>query len=270
MIKTVYSHKIYSLHEDLSNHLLKDTLHSKFNPFIEAHFIISHGIVSFKHCMVAFLPFGVIGRHQVLVRMRHSKFLRSLKCPVQHTREVTQHHNTILVRICFCEQLKKEPVKLRIFSTTDDNSSFNKPCELFQATVVKNWMCSQCGSPSNYMFHTEFQPLIHSDHPCALQVHGVEHLLPGLLLLNLCLVQLCIHRSISILPWDRGSHVDKFGEGTFAYKTISVGVDIHKHLDKTMVELGMSVTLLIFNSLFDEPNEILLGLIEASNIGCCE
>ena len=45
------------------------------------------------------------------------------------------------------------------------------------------------------MLHTELVPLVKCDHSCALKVHGVEHVLPGQLLL-FCLVQLRIHRSI--------------------------------------------------------------------------
>merc|ERR550519_830226 len=117
----------------------------------------------------------------------------------------------------------------------------------------------------NIMLHAEFDPLVHSDNTRRLQVHGVEHLLPGLLLLRFGLVQFGIRRSISIHPWDRSGNINEFGEGSSANPTILVCVSVYKHLDKTMV--CIRVTLLILDGSLDKPDEILLGLVETSNVG---
>ena len=45
-------------------------------------------------------------------------------------------------------------------------------------------------------------------------------------------------------------------------ETDLVGVGIHKHLQQRVVELGVAVALLVRHGLLDEPDEVLLGLVE--------
>merc|ERR1712227_622070 len=94
------------------------------------------------------------------------------------------------------------------------------------------------------------------------RIHGVKHLLPGSILLGFSLVELRICWSISISSGHRCSIIDQLGEGSSADETILIGVCIHKQLQERMVHLGVRVTLLVVDCLLDEPDEVLLGLVE--------
>merc|ERR1711942_271583 len=83
----------------------------------------------------------------------------------------------------------------------------------------------------------------------------------------LSLVQFGISRSISIGSWHGCSSINELGERSLADETILVGVSINKELKQGMIQLRVRVALLVLDGLLDEPDEILLGLVEGVNWG---
>ena len=100
------------------------------------------------------------------------------------------------------------------------------------------------GSIGKGVFHAELVPLAMCAHSCALEVPGIEHFLPGLLLPLL-------RRTVSIPLGDGGSHFDQLRGGGLADLAVHVGVIIPEHLQQPIVELS--------GGLFHEPDEVFPG-----------
>ena len=79
------------------------------------------------------------------------------------------------------------------------------------------------GCLGNDVLQAELQPFVKCDNSSSLQVHGLEHLLSGLLLVLPCLIQLSVGRGIAVFPRDGERNVDQLREGFFADQPDSVG-----------------------------------------------
>ena len=99
------------------------------------------------------------------------------------------------------------------------------------------------------------------------QIHGVEHLLSGGVLLLLVLPHIGVGWSVAVGPGHGGSLVNQVGEGSSADQPVLVGVGIHEHLQQGVVQLGVAVALLVRGGPLHEPDEVLLGLVEGADSG---
>ena len=125
----------------------------------------------------------------------------------------------------------------------------------------------QSGSLGHDMLQTVGQPFIKGDHAGRFLVHGVKHLLPGLLFVLLRLVQLAVLGSESVGPGQSSGSVHQLGERFLADQTVIVGVSFGKHLQQAVVQLGVTVALLVSHRLLHPPDEVLLGLVERGHGG---
>merc|ERR1719347_2121459 len=128
--------------------------------------------------------------------------------------------------------------------------------------MVNDGMRIHGGSLGSDVLLAELQPFIEGNDTSGLEIHGVEHLLSGGVLLCISLVQSRIFWSVSISSGHCCSGINQLGEGGLADKTISVGVGINKQLQQGVIQLRVRVTLLVIDCSLDEPDEVFLGLVE--------
>merc|ERR1711972_165178 len=127
---------------------------------------------------------------------------RSCQELLHHGWELCHLDDTVLVSIMISEDLQHVPVQLQGLSTARIvNSSLNECLILVNTSLINDWVRIHGSSLGSDVLPTELQPLIKSDDPGGLEIHGVKHLLPCCILCFLCLVQVRISRSISIGPW---------------------------------------------------------------------
>ena len=126
-------------------------------------------------------------------------------------------------------------------------------------------MRGQCGSLGHDVLQRVVEPLIKGDDTSRLLVHGVKHLLSGVLLVLLGLVQVAVLGSEPVSPRQSSGSVHQLGEGFLAYQTIIVGVGLSKHLQEAVVQLGVAVALPVGHGLLHPPDEVLLGLVEGAD-----
>ena len=88
----------------------------------------------------------------------------------------------------------------------------------------------QSGSLGHDVLQTVGQPFIKGDDTSRLLVHGVKHLLPGILLVLLSLVQVAVLGSEPVSPRQSSGSVHQLGERFLADQTVIVGVSFSKHL----------------------------------------
>merc|ERR1712121_52590 len=235
--------------------LLVNFLGSKLHPLV--------------HCEPSIIP-GIVLLEQrlelVWFRMRKTVLLGYSKELLHHSRELCHLDDTILVGVMVSKDLQHVPVQLYVFWTGwRSHGSLDESLVLIQTSMINDRMRIHGGSLGSNVLLAEFEPFIEGDDTSGLQIHGVEHLLSGGILLGLCLVQSRIIGSISIGSGHRCSSIDQLGEGGFADKTISVGVCIHKELEEGMIQFRVRVALLVRDCPLHKPDEVFFGLVESVN-----
>merc|ERR1712168_856533 len=232
---------------------LVDFCRSQRHPLINSQSSIDPGIVLLEHCLIVALC-----RDREVVLLWNSEEL------IHHCWELHHLDDYILVRVMVSEDLQHVPVQLNVFWTSwRSHGSFNELLVIIHTSMVYDGVRIHGGSLGSDVLLAELEPFIKGDDASGLEIHGVEHLLSGSVLLYLRLVQSGILRSVSIGSGHRCSGIDQLGEGSLADKTISVGVSIDEQLQERMIQLGMRVTLLIGDCSLDKPDEIFLGLVES-------
>merc|ERR1712098_805841 len=144
------------------------------------------------------------------------------------------------------EDLQHVPVQLHVFWTSwRSHGSLDELLVIIHTSMVNDRMRIHGGGLGSDVLLAELQPFIEGDDASGLEIHGVEHLLSGGVLLCFRLVQSRILRSVSISSRHGSSCINQLGEGSLADKTISVGVGINEQLQKRMIQFRVRVTLLI-------------------------
>merc|ERR1712243_490975 len=95
------------------------------------------------------------------------------------------------VRVVVSEDLQHVPVQLHVFWTSwRSHGSLDEVLVLIHTSMINDGMRIHGGSLGSDMLLAELKPFIKGDDASGLEVHGVEHLLPGCVLLGLSLVKL--------------------------------------------------------------------------------
>merc|ERR1719419_678670 len=106
-----------------------------------------------------------------------------------HRREGINLNETSLLLIMFGEDLQHVPVELHGLGTVRlVDGSLNKLLVLINTSLVNNGMWVHGRSLGSNMFSAELQPFVKGDNTSSLEIHGVEHLLPGSIFFLLTLV----------------------------------------------------------------------------------
>merc|ERR1719300_1665547 len=114
---------------------------------------------------------------------------RSFQARMHHRRESVHLNETSLLLVMFGEDLKHVPVELHGFSTVRlVDGRLYKLLILINSSLVNNGMWVHSCSLGGNMFSAELQPFIKGDDTSSLEIHGVEHLLPGSIFFLLSLV----------------------------------------------------------------------------------
>merc|ERR1719308_576310 len=147
------------------------------------------------------------------------------------------------------EDLQHIPIKLHCLSTAwIVDSLLDEVLVLINGSLVNDGMWIHGCSLGSDVLPAELQPFIKGDDPSCLEIHRVEHLLPGSILLRFSFVQIGVSRGISISSWQGSGCIKQLGE--------------------RMVHLSMRMALLVLDSLLYKPDEILLGLVEGVDGSC--
>merc|ERR1719300_2358094 len=193
---------------------------------------------------------------------------RSFQERMHHRREGINLNKTSLLLVMFGEDLQHVPVELHGFSTVRlVDGSLYKLLILINSSLVNNGMWVHSRSLGSNVFSAELQPFIKGDDTSSLEIHGVEHLLPGRIFFLLSFVKIRISWSIAISPGHGSRGINQLGEGSLADKTIPVGVGVNKNLEQGVVEFRVRITLLVLHGLLHKPDEVRLGLVEGVD-GC--
>merc|ERR1719342_820420 len=221
----------------------------------------------FINCQSTVIPRVVLLEQDLkLFAARNRKFVlqRSCQTLLQHGVELIHLDDSVLVGIVVCEDLQHVPVQLNRFRTARVGNSFlDEFLVLVNTSLVNDGVRIQGGCLGSNVFPGELQPFVKGNDTSGLQIHGVKHLLPCCILLSFSFVQLRVCRSVTVSPWQSCCSINQLGERGLADESIFVGVCINKQLQEGMVHLSVRVTFLVMDSLLDEPNEILLGLVES-------
>merc|ERR1711972_306121 len=225
----------------------------------------------FINCQSAIIPWVILLEQDLkLFAARNRKFMlqRSCQTLLHHGAELIHLDDSVLVGVVVGKDLQHVPVQLNCFRAARVSNSFlDELFVLFNTSLVNDGVRIQGGSLGSNVFPGKLQPLVKGDDTSGFQIHRVKHLLPCCILHSFCFVQLRVCRSVTVSPWQSCCSIDQLGERGLADKSIFVGVCINKQLQEGMVHLGVRVTFLVVDSLLDEPNEVLLGLVEGVD-GC--
>ena len=189
-------------------------------------------------------------------------FLRHSEELVHHSGELGHLDDAVLVGVVD-EDLQNVPVQLNTLGTGGvGHGSLDEVLELVHVAMVDDGVRVHGGSLGRDVLLAKLQPLVEGDDTSGLEIHGVEHLLSGRVLLSLALVQLTVLGSITIGPGHGSSSVNQLGEALLAHQTILVGVGVHEQLQERVVHLRVRVALLVIDGLLHEPDKVFLGLVE--------
>merc|ERR1712058_4110 len=206
-----------------------------------------------------------------LLTARNGQFMlwRNGQAFFHHCVELFQFYDPVLIGIMVSEDLQHIPIKLHCLSTAwIVDSLLDEVLVLINGSLVNDGMWIHGCSLGSDVLPAELQPFIKGDDPSCLEIHRVEHLLPGSILLRFSFVQIGVSRGISISSWQGSGCINQLGEGGLADKAIFIGVSINKQLQERMVHLSMRMALLVLDSLLYKPDEILLGLVEGVDGSC--
>merc|ERR1712126_113577 len=160
---------------------------SQRHPLINSQSSIVPGIVLLEHCLILALC-----RNSKVVLLWNSEEL------VHHGWKLRHLDDSILVRVMVSEDLKHVPVQLHVFWTSwRSHGGLDELLVLIHTSMVNDRMRIHGGSLGSDVLLAELQPFIEGDDTSGLEIHGVEHLLSGGVLLCFRLVQSRILRSVS-------------------------------------------------------------------------
>merc|ERR1711972_762757 len=223
----------------------------------------------FINCQSTVIPWVILLEQDLkLFAARNRQFVlqRSCQTLLHHGTKLIHLDDSVLVGVMVGKDLQHVPVQLNCFRAARVGNSFlDKLLVLFNTSLVNDGVRIQGGSLGSNVFPGKLQPFVKGDDTSGFQIHRVEHLLPCCILLSFCFVQLRVCRSVSVSPWQSCCSIDQLGERGLADESIFVGVCINKQLQEGMVHLSVRVTFLVVDSLLDEPDEVLLGLVEGVN-----
>merc|ERR1712243_539302 len=145
-------------------------------------------IVLLEHCLIITLCW-----YSKVVLLWDSQEL------VHHCWELCHLDDSILVRVMVSEDLQHVPVQLNVFWTSwGSHGSLDELLVIIHTSMVNDRMRIHGGSLGSDVLLAELEPFIKGDDTSGLEIHGVEHLLSGSVLLCLRLVQSRILRSVTI------------------------------------------------------------------------
>merc|ERR1712228_642313 len=189
---------------------------------------------------------------------------------MHHGREILHFNESLFLQIMFSEDLQHVPIEFHGLSTVRlVDGSLDKLLVLINASLINDGMRIQGGSLGSNMLPGELQPFVKGDDSSGFEVHGVEHFLSCCVFIGISFVQVRISWSVSVSSWHGGSSINQLGEGSLANETISVGVSINKNLEQGVIQLRVGIALLVLDGLLDEPDEVLLGLVEGIDSSGC-
>merc|ERR1719300_446963 len=114
---------------------------------------------------------------------------RSFQERMHHRREGINLNETSLLLVMFGEDLQHVPVELHGLRTVRlADGSLYKLLILINTSLVNNGMRIHGRCLCSNVFSAELQPFIKGDDTSSLEIHGVEHLLPGSIFFLLSLV----------------------------------------------------------------------------------
>ena len=117
-------------------------------------------------------------------------FLRDSQELIHHCGELSHPDDTILVSVVVSEDLQHVPVQLHMLRTGGcGNGSLDEGLVLLHTALVNDGVGIHCSGLGSNVLLAKLQPLVKGDDTAGLEVHGVEHLLPGHLLLSLSLIK---------------------------------------------------------------------------------
>merc|ERR1712083_482530 len=192
---------------------LEDLLLGKLNPFIQSHLLVLLWVVLHQQLLQVRDFLVLVPLSHLLVRVTQLVLQWSLQQLGHHRWERPLGDQTILIAVLVREDFYQEPVKLQVLRVLSVGSLLDELQVFCLGTKVKDGMRCNGGGFGRNVLHAEPVPFIKGDHPGALEVHGVEHLLPGGIPLLIRLVELGVWRSVSVSSWDGGGLVHKLGEG---------------------------------------------------------
>merc|ERR1719342_1230008 len=220
----------------------------------------------FINCQSAVIPWVVLlEQHLKLFAARNRQFVLQRSCQTlfHHGAKLIHLDDSVLVGVVVCEDLQHVPVQLNRFRAARVSNSFlDEFLVLFNTSLVNDGVRIQGGCLGSNVFPGKLQPFVKGYDTSGFQIHRVKHLLPCCILLSFSFVQLRVCRSVSVSPWQSCCSIDQLGEGGLADESVFVGIGINKQLQEGMVHLSVRVTFLVVDCLLDEPDEVLLGLVE--------
>merc|ERR1712227_367447 len=171
---------------------------SQRHPLINSQSSIVPGIVLLEHCLILSLC-----RNREIVLLWNSEEL------IHHGWKLRHLDDSILVRVMVSENLQHVPVQLNMFWTSwRSHGSFDELLVVIHTSMINDGVRIHGGSLGSDVLLAELQPFIEGDDANGLEIHGVEHLLSGGILLCLSLVQSGILRSVSISSWHGSSCIN--------------------------------------------------------------
>merc|ERR1712126_467154 len=185
---------------DLGDRLVEKL--SQRHPLINSQSSVIPGIILLEQSLVLSLC-----RNREIVLLWNSEEL------IHHSWKLRHLDDSVLVRVVVSEDLQHVPVQLNMFWTSwRSHGSFDELLVVIHTSMVNDGMRIHGGSLGSDVLLAELQPFIKGDDASGLEIHGVEHLLSGGVLLCLSLVQSGILRSVSISSGHRCGGINQLRE----------------------------------------------------------